>query len=71
MCIYAQYMLYNLLYSLFCSVFPLLYHNAAFCNNNPLSPWGSLKFHPVFTHSEVSLWLNDQAKVNTSLAHFV
>lgn len=67
----CTYILYILLYIVCSSVyFSLLYPFAVFCYNNPLSPWGSLKFHPIFTDSEVG-WLNDRAKINTSLVHFM
>lgn len=55
---------YTLCYSLYSAVnLSLLF--PVFCYNRPLSPWGSLKFHPLFTHSEAGPWSNDQAKINT------
>ena len=57
----TQYIIHILLHSFFF----LLYPNAVFCYNIPLHPWGSLKFHPKFAHSEVGPPLNDQAKMNT------
>jgi len=57
-----SYIIYSIIpYKVFC-----IFSCCCFPAQNPLTQ-SSLKIHPLFTHSGVvPLWLNDQAKINTS-----
>lgn len=68
--IYISSFLYIPLYKVCVSLFLVSVSFCCFLLQQPTLP-SSLKFHAIFTHSEVGPWLNDQAKINTSLVFSV